>query len=94
MGFHKDDEKELNPDVPIASLTLGAERDFIFQHSDRRAAVRIPDEKLVLTDGLLLLMRPPTNQLWYHGVPMRRKCVAPRINLTFRSILVKKPPSS
>jgi alpha-ketoglutarate-dependent dioxygenase alkB family protein 2 len=95
MGFHRDDEKELNPDVPIASLTLGAERDFIFRHCNRRAAaIQIPDEKLVLTDGLLLLMRPPTNQLWYHGLPVRRKCTAPRINLTFRSILVKKPTAS
>jgi alpha-ketoglutarate-dependent dioxygenase alkB family protein 2 len=96
MGFHRDDEKELNPDVPIASLTLGAERDFIFRHCNRRAgaAIQIPDEKLVLKDGLLLLMRPPTNQLWYHGLPARRKCTAPRINLTFRSILVKKPTSS
>ena len=32
MGFHKDDEKELSKDVPIASLTLGAERDFVFKH--------------------------------------------------------------
>jgi alkylated DNA repair dioxygenase AlkB len=31
MGFHKDDETELDPAVPIASLTLGAERDFIFR---------------------------------------------------------------
>ena len=91
MGFHKDDEKELSRDVPIASLSLGAERDFIFQHHDRRrSANRIANEKLVLRDGQLLLMRHPTNQLWYHGLPARQKCVAPRINLTFRSIIVTK----
>ena len=32
MGFHKDDERELCSQTPIASLTLGAERDFIFKH--------------------------------------------------------------
>jgi alkylated DNA repair dioxygenase AlkB len=92
MGFHKDDEKELSQDVPIASLSFGAERDFIFRHQERRAGAttKILDEKLVLSDGLLLLMRAPTNQLWYHGLPARRKCTAPRINLTFRSI-VRKP---
>jgi hypothetical protein len=31
--------------------------------------------------------------VWYHGLPARRKCTAPRINLTFRSI-VKKPWTS
>ena len=36
MGDHKDDEKEIDPNVPIASLTLGAERDFIFKHQDRK----------------------------------------------------------
>ena len=88
MGFHKDDEKELSRDVPIASLTLGAERDFIFRHQDKRTK-QIPDEKLVLTDGLLLLMHAPTNRLWYHGLPVRKKCTAPRINLPFRSIVTK-----
>lgn len=86
MGFHKDDEKELDPEVPIASLTLGAERDFIFRHQDKRTN-HLADEKLVLTNGLLLLMRPPTNRWWYHGLPPRKKCTAPRINLTFRRIV-------
>ena len=36
MGDHKDDEKELDKNTPIASLTLGAERDFIFKHQDRK----------------------------------------------------------
>ena len=36
MGEHKDDEKELDPDVPIASISLGQARDFYFKHQDAR----------------------------------------------------------
>ena len=84
MGFHKDDEKELCRETPIASLTLGAERDFVFKHEDK--AAKIVDEKLLLQDGLLLLMHAPTNRFWYHAIPQRKACKIPRINLTFRQI--------
>ena len=36
MGDHKDDEKELDPSVPIASLTFGAERDFFLNIRTRK----------------------------------------------------------
>lgn len=36
MGEHKDDEKELDPNVPIASLSVGQPRDFYFKHQDVR----------------------------------------------------------
>ena len=85
MGSHKDDEKELDHNVPIASLTFGAERDFIFQHQNRKEDC-IEDVKIVLKDGMLLLMHDPTNSFWYHGLPQRKKCREPRINLTFRKI--------
>ena len=86
MGDHKDDEKELNPNVPIASLTLGAERDFIFKHQDRKKN-NLENVKILLKDGMLLLMKNPTNTFWYHGLPPRKSCHQPRINLTFRKIL-------
>ena len=86
MGDHKDDEKELDPSVPIASLTFGAERDFIFKHQNKKIN-KIDDVKIILKDGMLLLMKNPTNSFWYHGLPQRKKCFEPRINLTFRKIL-------
>ena len=84
VSMHKDDEKELCRETPIASLTLGAERDFVFKHEDK--AAKIVDEKLLLQDGLLLLMHAPTNRFWYHAIPQRKACKIPRINLTFRQI--------
>ena len=97
MGEHKDDEKELDPNVPIASLSLGQERDFVFRHqklvkksenlseSDKRNLIK----KLTLKNGMLLLMNTPTNNFWYHSLPQRSIKVCPdvRINLTFRKII-------
>ena len=85
MGDHKDDEKELDKDVAIASLTIGAERDFVFKHQDRKTN-KVENVKMILKDGMLLLMNHPTNSFWYHGLPPRKSCNKPRINLTFRQI--------
>ena len=98
IGEHKDDEKELDPDVPIASLSLGQEREFILRHQDllkkiaKDECVAVKERKyckLLLSDGMLLLMKPPTNHFWYHSIPSRsvKKCPNVRINLTFRKIV-------
>ncbi len=34
MGEHRDDEKDLVRDSPIASLSLGQHRDFVFKHAE------------------------------------------------------------
>ena len=85
MSFHKDDEKELDMTVPIASFSLGASRDFVFKYHDKNC--NKPKESIVLESGMLLLMEKDTNKLWYHGLPVRKSCFEPRINLTFRKIL-------
>lgn len=94
MGEHRDDEKELDPLGPIASVSLGAARDFIFRHRDARGKHgrhrHIEPVKLELSHGSLLLMNPPTNKFWYHSLPIRKKVLNPRINLTFRRILTSE----
>ncbi|KAM8865293.1 DNA oxidative demethylase ALKBH2 [Synchiropus picturatus] len=90
MGEHRDDEKELDPLCPIASVSFGAARDFIFRHRDARgkhSCRQIDPVKLELAPGSLLLMNAPTNTLWYHSLPVRKKVLRPRVNLTFRRIL-------
>lgn len=89
MGEHRDDERELCRATPIASLSLGAERDFVLRPVDRKANPAAP-VKVALRPGTLLLMLPPTNEEWVHGVPARAACTLPRINLTFRR--VRPPP--
>ncbi|XP_051888242.1 DNA oxidative demethylase ALKBH2 isoform X2 [Pristis pectinata] len=90
MGEHRDDEKELEPRSPIASVSFGACRDFIFRHRDARGkspSRRLEPVKLLLGHGSLLMMNFPTNVYWYHSLPARKKVLAPRVNLTFRKVL-------
>lgn len=88
MGEHRDDEKELLKNAPIASLSLGQERDFVFKHKDTRGKRKSREDldsvNVVLRNGDLLVMNPPTNTFWYHSLPVRKKAKSPRINLTFR----------
>ena len=84
MGWHSDDEKELGTDPIIASLSFGANRDFIFKHKTDRS---IENVKLHLKSGSLLLMLGSTQHYWKHSLPKRLKVKEPRINLTFRNII-------
>ncbi|XP_078083798.1 DNA oxidative demethylase ALKBH2 [Mustelus asterias] len=91
IGEHRDDEKELEPLSPIASVSFGACRDFIFRHRDSRgrgATRHLEPVKLLLGHGSLLMMNYPTNIYWYHSLPVRKKVLVPRVNLTFRKILL------
>ncbi|QSX39894.1 alpha-ketoglutarate-dependent dioxygenase AlkB family protein [Shewanella cyperi] len=78
MGFHSDDEPELVPGSDIASITLGASREFVLK--DKLTGRRL---SLVLNSGDLLLMHHPMQQHWQHGLP-RCKGVGERLNFTFR----------
>tara|TARA_Y100001968_G_C19195596_1_gene637373 strand:+ start:41 stop:619 length:579 start_codon:yes stop_codon:yes gene_type:complete len=79
MGLHSDNEKELDSSMPIASLSFGVERDFIFKH-------KLYDNKVVLKlkSGDLLIMKPQCQNNWLHSLPPRKRVVGSRINLTFR----------
>lgn len=81
MGPHQDNEKELGQNPVIASLSLGAERDFIFKHQESKKKVGIS-----LKNGSLLLMHGKLQEHWTHGLPKRLKEKGARLNLTFRLI--------
>jgi alkylated DNA repair dioxygenase AlkB len=83
MGFHSDDEAELGPKPIIASLSLGATRDFVFKHKHRKDIKRY---KVPLESGTLILMKGNTQKNWVHGIEKQQRSVGPRINLTFRQI--------
>ena len=84
MGWHSDDERELGIDPIIASLSFGANRDFIFKHKTDK---NVDNIKIHLKSGSLLLMLGSTQHYWKHSLPKRLKVREPRINLTFRKIL-------
>ena len=85
LDWHADDEPELDPAAPIASLSLGACRSFRLRPARKD---RDPGDALSfeLGEGDLLVLDPPTQEHWQHQVPRRLRLQQPRLNLTFRSI--------
>ncbi len=83
MGWHADDEPELGENPIIASLSLGSARDFVLKHNQRSDLKKV----FLLTSGSLLLMGKGMQKNWKHALP-KRAHAGPRINLTFRRILV------
>jgi alkylated DNA repair dioxygenase AlkB len=81
MGWHSDDEKELDAQSPIASLSLGASRKFAFRHKTDKTTT-----SLILENGSALIMYPPTQQFWQHALLKTKTSHTFRINLTFRKI--------
>lgn len=81
-GWHADNEKALGTNPVIASLSLGATRQFKLKHRDDTSL----RTSMPLTHGSLLLMQGQTQHRWLHQIPKTRKEVTPRINLTFRRL--------
>ncbi|PZX92413.1 alpha-ketoglutarate-dependent dioxygenase AlkB [Flavobacterium aquariorum] len=81
-GWHADNEKELGTNPVIASLSLGAERNFQLKHNFDTTQKK----NLILENGSLLLMKGTTQHFWKHQVPKTTKPIGSRINLTFRII--------
>ncbi|MEP6711481.1 MAG: alpha-ketoglutarate-dependent dioxygenase AlkB [Ferruginibacter sp.] len=84
MAWHSDDEKALGENTAIASLSFGAERKFSFRHKQTKESV-----SLVLENGSLLVMKDATQSNWLHRLPPTKKITHPRINLTFRTMVVQ-----
>lgn len=84
MGWHADDEKEIVSNSSIASISLGADRKFSFKHKVTKETASI-----VLETGSLLEMKGAFQKHWLHALPKTMKNPEPRINLTFRQMIVK-----
>jgi alkylated DNA repair dioxygenase AlkB len=86
MGWHSDDEKDLGERPVIASISLGAAREFQFRHKQSSHS----RESIVLEHGSLLVMHHPTNRDWKHALPKRGgthpERIGARLNLTFRRV--------
>jgi len=83
MAWHSDDEKMLGKNSSIASLSFGAERKFALKHRLTKEAT-----SLILENGSLLVMRGETQSHWLHSLPKSKRVLTPRVNLTFRTMVV------
>ncbi|HKL51602.1 MAG TPA: alpha-ketoglutarate-dependent dioxygenase AlkB [Wenzhouxiangellaceae bacterium] len=90
MGWHSDDEAELGSCPTIASISLGAVRRFVLRSKqDRRTKLEISP-----AHGSLMLMRGDLQHHWQHALPKTALDVQPRINLTFRRIVLCPNPDA
>ncbi|MDQ2972156.1 MAG: alpha-ketoglutarate-dependent dioxygenase AlkB [Rhodanobacteraceae bacterium] len=90
MGWHSDDEPELDSTPVIASLSLGATRRFRLRDKRDPSNTRV----LELGHGDLLRMAGATQRHYKHDLPRTRKAVGARINLTFRAIAPRASASA
>merc|ERR1719498_221513 len=83
IAWHSDNEPLYGENPTIASISLGAARDFVM----KKIADHSQKWTFLLEPGDLLLMSGTTQALWLHSLPKRLKEKKPRINLTFRNIV-------
>ena len=84
MAYHSDGEKDLKKNGAIASVSFGAERKFAFKNKETKEVIPV-----LLNHGSLLIMKDETQTNWLHRLPPTKVIITPRVNLTFRTIVVK-----
>ena len=80
---HSDNETQINPNIPIITVSIGATRDFVLTPRDKNL------ERVVLKHGSnqVITMFPGCQQVYKHGVPKRKGIRDYRISLTFREFI-------
>ena len=81
MGWHADNEAELGFSPTIASISLGAVRKFKIRENSTKQVTDLP-----LANGSCLLMTGRSQENYQHSLPVQKRVVDGRINLTFRTV--------
>lgn len=79
---HSDDERDLNPGMPILSFSFGSERDFVVDAIGKQDVKKII---LPTRDRSCIIMGGNMQKKFKHGIPKTKEKVGPRINVTVRS---------
>lgn len=94
IGFHSDDEKQLIPNTPIYSISLGAKRKFRLKIKDKfnqdtepKPEIKIDEYEIEPENKSLLIMGGSCQKTHKHSVPKQTKVKELRINLTFRAFV-------
>lgn len=90
LGWHADDSPEMDPKRPIATISLGVEREIWFRPIDSiRPILNEGITKLKLENGSLCLMLAGMQQTHQHRIPKHTFQCGERISLTFRGYVLK-----
>lgn len=88
IGWHSDDERRLVQGSPIASVSLGATRDFKLRPKKQWYDILGKETITIeLRDGDLLFMGGTCQKYYSHAVPRRMKVKEQRLNYTFRAVV-------
>jgi alkylated DNA repair dioxygenase AlkB len=90
IGYHSDDERDLDKFSSIVGVSLGSPRDFLLKPKNFITKNLSNPIKINLDHGSIILMKYPTNKYWTHSIPRRTNINNPRISLTFRKIICKE----
>lgn len=86
IGYHSDDEKDLDQKSPIAGISFGAEREILFKHKTND---KCKIKSLLLKNGSAYCMHYPTNKFYAHSIPKKSGINGIRISFTFRQMTKK-----
>lgn len=93
IGFHRDSENNIHTtkdgQTTIASVSLGEPREFRIRQIYKKGETPSYIYKKVLNHGSLCTMEYHTQLLCKHSVPVKKDSKRPRINITFRKMLIK-----
>lgn len=81
MGFHSDDTRQMYKNTGVAIISLGAEREIVYQYKENREI----EVRYLLTQGSLLYMDDLVQEKWLHAI-LKDESITPRISLTFRKL--------
>jgi alkylated DNA repair dioxygenase AlkB len=86
IGTHADSEKELIPDSPIVTISLGAERTFRIRNRDKKVV-----KDVITKNGIILVMGGKFQKEFKHEIVKingkKGEKIYPRISLTFRQFI-------
>lgn len=84
VAWHADKDTIPGLKTEIASVSIGEERNFDFRNKDDHKC----QYAIRLEHGSLLLMKPDLQKQWEHRIAKSSYPMGPRINLTFRKVIV------
>ncbi|MBX2878088.1 MAG: alpha-ketoglutarate-dependent dioxygenase AlkB [Saprospiraceae bacterium] len=82
IGAHRDDTRDLHPDSPIVTISIGQERVFRMRPWKQKGY-----KDLTIRHGDVVVVPWNTNTQWTHEVPHFKKYSGKRISITLRAYL-------